>query len=601
MHHPYIACKSLLLLLFALAPGACGDNIGATSQDGGPGNARLVILMPPGDALGLKYGDRITLRARYENSAGEALAGEPVSFAMVAIGTGESTAGSILSAPAAATDALGVARVELTAGAQETSFRVSVDARDAPTQYFFVTISSGGFARLYITPVHEGWRAGEAFARVEIRLYKAAALTCAALDIDSPPDSLSPPRSLAGFGGTVDYQNVSAGQPHTVVAWAKVQVPMPMPMPTTDSPRPVAMGCVDLGPLQLPNSRVELALPVRDRPLVLDGVALTSTLDLAPVAAELDSRGASRQWNALGCEHGSGQLLLDCAIDAAAPDGALDCVPTQASPLTAEIAQHRGMPDPDGCRPDTDMSGQISLDQRLASAVGGSGAWPDRPALMNILLVRRDILGELVLGSELTALNDRAGRHRLATARVDTIMSSYELDLGLTSRPVIEQSPIPLAVDGNLLAVGAHGYTLRYGDIAARAFAAVALSPHGLDTRADSLGTALAEAVTGTGGLTGCAAMSAIVCAEVQQGSTCLASACTQGSEGLDPLLGAWWHLMSGPGLDVVLSGQGSAYDDDGDLIVEAAGGRAENGGIGAWDATMILADGTPVPVTGQW
>ncbi|HTM19033.1 MAG TPA: hypothetical protein VL172_00940, partial [Kofleriaceae bacterium] len=49
---------------------ACGGGDGA--PDAGPeANPRLVILDPPGDALGLPFGGTATLRVRYETDGGE--------------------------------------------------------------------------------------------------------------------------------------------------------------------------------------------------------------------------------------------------------------------------------------------------------------------------------------------------------------------------------------------------------------------------------------------------------------------------------------------------------------------------------------------------
>jgi hypothetical protein len=590
---------SWFLVVITLGTPGCGDDV-TTDPDAGDVNARLDILDPPGDAIGLTHGGRVTLRVRYARERGEVIAGAPVRFAMIATGTGESPAGSVLSADTAQTDSLGVARVDLVAGAQDTSFRVSVDARDAPTQYFYVTVAEGGFAKLYITPVHQGWRATEAFSRIEVRLYRAQILHCADLDVEAPPDSLSPPRSLSGFGGTVNYLNVTAGQPHTLVAWAHIGVG---PDPGMESPVPVSAGCVDLGASELPASRVNIELPLRDRALVLDRTPARSSFDLAPVAEAVDAAGLVRPWHILSCEAGPGQLLLDCALDALAPDAALDCVATGTSALVEAVNAHRGAADASGCRPAALADTSASLDAELTLAVQAGAGFPVAAELAAMLADRAAIMASFELDSDMTLFDNRtAGEtalsHRLTTLRALAPGGVYELSLGATSRPVIEQSPVPATLDGNALALGEHGFTLRHGDFARRAFAAIALAPRGLDDAQDSLGTALAQSVNGPG-QTGCAGLSELVCVKIGQTASCLAAACTQGATALDGHLSGWWRALLAPGIDFALSGTALIHDPDGDLQADSVGRDAQGQSTGAWSATLWLSDGTAIAIDG--
>lgn len=564
--------------------------------DAGDLNARLDILNPPGDAIGLTHGGRVTLRVRYASERGDAIPGEPVKFTMIATGAGESTAGSVLSTDTAVSDDQGVARVDLTAGAQDTSFRVGVDARDAPTRYFYVNVSEGGFVKLFITPVHQGWRAEQDVSRIEVRLYKADLLRCPELDIDALPDSLLPPRSLSSFGGTVDYLNITAGQAHTLVAWAHVSDEQGM-----ESATPVSAGCADLGSGQLPASQVNIELTVRDRALVLDRAPARARFDLSPVVAALEQE--QQPWQVLGCESGPGQLLIDCTLDALVPDGALDCMATGTSALSMAVDAQRGAVDASGCRAAVRADTSPSLDAALTAAVRAGSSFPVDAELAAVVQDRAAIAAGFELDSALTLLGvDSILRHGLVTLRAIPDMDEpgrvHEIDLAATSRPIIEQSPVAASLSGNMLTVGPHGYTLRYGEFARDAFAALALAPRGLAAAQHTLGTALAQSIT-SASATGCAGLSEIVCTDVGAALDCLTVACDQGAAALDDLLTGWWRGLMSPGIDFTLSGNALVYDPDGDLVVDAVGRDSQGQSTGTWSATLQLSSGTSVPVNG--
>lgn len=588
LHTRNLAYSIAFLVGLGPLPG-CGDD-STPVPDAGDVNARLDILDPPGDDIGLAYGERVTLRVRYVNEQIEDVAGVPVEFSMIAMGPGEDTAGSTLSSATARTDAQGLAQVDLVAGALDASFRVRVDARDAPTQYFYVTISNNGFARLFITPVHQGWRSAEALSRIEVRLYRASMLACADLDIDAPPESLLPPRSLDGFGGTVSYQNLSAGEPYTVIAWTLAAA----------SSVPLGMGCVDLGAAQLPTSQVYMDLPVRDRDLLLDASPVRAVFDLEPLAPVLDAQGASRPWQILACPAGPGQLLLDCALDALAPDSALDCSVGGTHALVDKVAMLRGPEDASGCRPAMLANMAASLDRELSDAVAAGARFPVGEDLAKLLLARSELLAGFVLESELSMATASAtsALHRLTMLRTISSQGEHVLDLGTTSLPVIEQGAVPVTMAGSELTLAEHGFTLRYGLFAAEAFARLGLEPHGLALEHASLGTRLADSVA-FGSETGCAALSALACTAVAEPVQCLEAACAQGTSALDSGMTRWWQAFATSGLDLVMAGHAVLHDDDNDLIVDAVGRDDQGQSTGEWSATLRLLDGTAVSVQG--
>jgi hypothetical protein len=581
----WLVCAAL-----AAAGAACTDGGGdiGVVPDAGTGDKRsLTILDPPGEEIGLSYSSRITLYVRYQHEGGGVIRGQEVRFALEANRPGESTAGATLSATTTVTDSVGEASVELFSGAQDARFRLSVDARNASTVYFFVSVAQGGFAAIDVEPTHVGWRAAEDLARVEVRLYASAFVSCDTLDIDAPPNSAYPPRGLDGFGAAVSFQNVTARQPHTVVAWAQ----------TAGSATPVAVGCLPLDGAQLPPSRVRTTLPVRDRdPILPAALPVFTTLDLAPVAAAVEAAGATAAWDVLACPAGPGQLLLDCALDAAAPDDALDCVAGGRDALVDAVAAQRGPIDGSGCRSLTRADGASSLDARLTEAVAED--WPTGAALDSLLLARARVAAALVVDSVLMPLGPGAVAHHLTTARVLAGDQPFALDLAATSRPVIAAMPVGTALDGNLLTLAPHGFTLRYAAIATSAFAALGLTPAGVTTDARALGQALAAAVRdASGDAAGCAALSRVVCAAIGEGTSCLAAACEDAIPAMDTALAAWIDAVDGSaaGLDFELAGTAVLLDLDGDLVVDGLG-VAERAAE-PWHGHLTLGNGQVVEV----
>jgi hypothetical protein len=580
----------LVCAALAAAGAACtdgGGNIGLVPDAGTSDRRTLTIIDPPGEEIGLSYSSRTTLYVRYQREGGGVIRGEEVRFALEANRPGESTSGATLSATTAITDSVGEAEVELFSGAQDARFRLSVDARNASTVYFFVSVAQGGFAAVEVEPTHAGWRAAEELARVEVRLYASAFVSCDTLDIDAPPNSAYPPRGLDGFGAAVSFQNVTARQPHTVVAWAQ----------TAGSATPVAVGCLPLDGAQLPPSRVRTTLLVRDRdPILPAALPVLTTLDLAPVAAAVEAAGATAAWDVLACPAGPGQLLLDCALDAAAPDEALDCVVGGRDALVDAVAAQRGPVDAGGCRSPTRADGASSLDARLTEAV--AQGWPTGAALDSLLLARARVAAALVIDSVLMPLGPGAVAHHLTTARVLAGEAPFALDLAATSRPVIAARPVGTALDGNLLTVASHGFTLRYAAIATSAFAALGLGPAGVTADARALGQALAAAVRDTTSDTiGCAALSRLVCTAAGEGTSCLEAACQEAIPAMDTALVAWLDAVDGSaaGLDFELAGTAVLLDSDGDLVVDALG-VAERAAA-PWHGHLTLGNGQVVEV----
>lgn len=566
----------------------CGDNLAQQpGVDAGSEGARLEIVAPGGDSLGLTFAQRATLAVRY--TVGEdPVAGAEVAFTLLAP-PAESTGGAALSALTAKTGADGIATVDLVAGAERANFRVEAHAPSAKSAIFYVAVAEGGFTTLRATPLHDGPRATAIFDRVEVRLYRAAILDCAALDIDAPPPSIYPPRRLAGFGGEVTFANVAASESATLVAWASPE----------GGERAIAAGCVDLAASAIrPGRAVSVLMTVGDRPLSLAPASLISTLELSAVANGLAAAGKSAAWDALACPAGPGQILLDCALDAIADDGALDCRATGSGPLVDAMAAHRGALDDMGCRALTTAAGDASLEALITDAIAAGGTFPVGDPLAALIAVRENILSTATITSSLD-VSGPAATHTLATLAPGT--GGLVIDLVASPRPVIAQTQVPVTITGQALAIGEHGFSLRYGDAARAAFEADALMPANLEGAAASLGTALASAAKDAQSETaGCAAVSAVACGVAGEALDCLEAACQTGAARLDIELHGWLEMLDSSGIDLAWSGAAPIADADFDLMVDPIGGGL-GAGAGAWSARMTLADDQSFSISGAF
>ncbi|HEU5058041.1 MAG TPA: hypothetical protein VFU21_16030 [Kofleriaceae bacterium] len=554
----------------------CGDDLRPPAGGDRQQQSSLEVLDPPGESIGLPFHGRVALRVLYRDPDGDPVPEAPVAFAPLASAT-ESTGGATISDSIVLTDADGIAEVQLVAGAEQVNFRVQASALEAPAALFYIAVSEGGFTDLAATPEHVGFRAD--LARVEVRLYRSAELRCAELDIDAPPESVFPPRSFDDFGGVARYRNVTAGEGFALVAWAAAE----------PDGLPLAAGCVELGAAQVrPGRPLSLPVPVLDRaPALPAGLELFSSFDATPLVQPGDV------WAVLDCPHGRAQLLIDCALDAQAPDGALDCAATGSSGLVDDVQALRGMVDPAGCRPSDLPGGAPSIDAVLDQAIGAP--WPAGDALAALLAARRAPIQAFTLTSRLEAGSGSGAHHRLGVlAVISADAEVHAIDLVASDRAVVRQVA-PVAVDSiaGRLEVAAHAFTLDYGRFARAAFAALGLTPAGLASRADQLGTALVQSVDADG-TRGCPGLSDIVCTAAGRAATCLSAACQTARPALDDLMTDWWRALEGSGFDFSLTGGADLADRDADLTIDALTS-------GAWTATLRLSSGDVADLPGTF
>jgi hypothetical protein len=558
------ACSVKLPIALAICVAACGDSGGAPDAGIDPDRPPRLTIVSPGDSIGLPLGASIELRVRYTTHQEEPIDGAVVDFALVAGAAG--SGGSAISAASAPTDEAGEAAVSFLAGAETVDLRVIADAPGAQAT-FYINVSSSGFAEVAVTPSYAGGRGPEELARVELRLYRESAFGCDELDVEAPPDSPIAPRTLATWGEVATWPAVAAGEAYTLLVWGVHAA----------SERPVSAACVDV-PVLAP-TRAELALAVPDLALAPAPQALVAGLDLSPLDAALEARGAHRPWQILACPSGRGQLLLDWLIDALSGDGSLDGETDTPTGHGAAMAERRAPLDQAGCR-----AGAGTLDEVLDAALDGPGL-PGGGALALLLARRRELFDGLAVESELDWLDATAATHRLVTATLDAA-GAPEVVLAETSRPVLTAALTGGPLEPGPVALGSHGFTLRTGALLRDAFEVLALGPVALEDRAPSLGAALVEA----GG--GCGAIDALACDAIEAAPGCAEAACQAAAFALDGALATWFRAADGPALDLTWAGNALVADLDGDLVADPIE-------AGTWEATLTLIDGEEVDVVG--
>jgi hypothetical protein len=491
--------------------------------------------------MGLQYAKTAELCVRYRLDDGPStpIAGAVIRFSFVRTGGGDPGTAT-LSADRATTHSDGVARVRVTAGMEERSFRVRAQAEDGASAEFGVAVSKLEFVRLDV--------ALEGPATVTKRralLYTDR--TCAEL----PPLPAAPP-SLFELGG--------AGSIGTLTFEALVSRDYAVVGRGEDAANHLAAyGCVDVASaLVPPGSQVTLPVPLPSvRATVTGSYDLSSQLTLKPALAQ----AATAPFDALDrCPLSPAQELLD-ALAADLGAGA----------LATAIAAKRGPADGMGCRPV--MAGASpSLDAQLHTLLTPAGA----PALMTSAITAD--LSQIVASFRLASRFDisDAGReqliglHTLGTVTLSKGgAQAVTYDVDAAGRPIVAAPNIALGWDGTSLAIASHDFTLGLPDLWRRAVADLALTPRGISPATPrGLWGAIAGAAQ-RNAKAGCAAVEDLICTSTGAGG-CTGPVATSCANALDDLaLPLDAAFDAPPGVDFTLEGQAIAFDSAGDLLVD--------------------------------
>jgi hypothetical protein len=500
---------------------------------------------------------------------------------------GNEAAGATLSFDRGITDGAGAVTMQIIAGPTATEFRLRASATRAPDLDVTVFVTNTTRAPVELAPVLvDPPVAGQELTTV--RLYVLDGASCASVHYDNLPTGTPFVRTIPSEG-TAIFSTVKTEVAHQLVGLG------------VDGAGVVrASGCVDLpGSLLVVDVPLRVVLPLHLYRAAPEGsYDVVSRLDLrVGLAKNVDALADA--WTELGlCPLDPGRLWLDCTIDAlrTTESDPSDCHPADdEGALGNKLAARRGLPLPmpgnGQCRDKIDAMGRGSLGALVA------GLWPAPPSpLMSRLPALgaelRQLFGTLELRSRLTiaATSERdqyQADHRLTGALFPMGVQPVLVDLVKAGAPVLDARFVP----GNSrmidLQLDSHGFTLRLGSVAAQAFARSSLVPRGGPADVTALVPALLSTATHDDAgtiLTGCAALDAVLCADVGEARGCLLTACADGQAALRRKLEAGFAALDGDDLDLVLGGTAPIIDNDGDGHADALGSP---GAPGLWSAEI--------------
>ncbi len=496
-----------------------------------------------GAQVGLNYNQMTVLAVRYrlDDAVHTPLGGQEVRFAIF-----DDPRGSTLSVDRARTDDSGLASVSLTAGSEETLFRVRASADGAAVDYRIAT-SKLGFVDF---DVKLAWSTAAPLMTLRALLYIDK--TCAALP-EAP--TVAPALSeLSGPGpsATLGFRFLLS-RSYAILARAE-----------DTAGHLLAAGCVDLGPAQLPiGVTTALAVPLTAVSTRLEGRYQIVTA-LSWSSDERSQRTAPySRWSR--CPFGPAEALVDGIMAAPSLPGA----------LATAINARRGALMSNGCRAGT-VAAATSIDALLEPAMTATSTVGAQ--LFAIADEVDQLFGSAQLHSELEVVGvgaAQSGRHHLTTLGLSvapTKRLTPDLDLDQLGLPVIAAWPVSLALDGSSLSIGTHAFTLGLPARLLAAFTQLSLTTHlpsVMKPAPHDLATETLKSTT-SGAKTDCAAVEAIICTAtgasgcVGPVATACATATTTWGDALDAT------FSDGPGgLDLVWSGAATSIDTDGDLIVD--------------------------------
>lgn len=583
---------SLLALLLILHVAACGTGGGGDSDAAvNPGTHQLLILTPPGRAIGLRPGEQETLRVRYLDPFGVPVAGAAIEFAL----SGEPR-GSTLAGFSAPTDSSGTAEMMLSAGADNTTFTfmVEVSAVDARPITFEIAVSEGGFVDIEVVSSYVGTRSATAFETVSAELYFGG--ECDALQPagGSHPDRI---RSTPdGFGEVLLFENLPVDLDYALAIRA-----------VSPAGHVLAWGCGEVRSLQLvPGVTLRLNLNAEDVGPSPAGIyKVTSTIELGGPPEALAK--ALEPVLALGrCPFDPVQRLLDCIADAVVPDGTADCVPEGTGDFLTELETLRGVLDTDDCRRAENGALQPSLEAQLWAATDATGL-AQHTALAELAAVDLQDLDTFHIYSQLTVVPNAGGSHYFAWHLLDKLefpdfAPGHHLPLSQLGNLLLEVASMPTTYsigDDTTLAIPPHAMTLHARWAALAIAYEEYLTPAGLPADLGQLiDTLLANIRTpnGPGTDVGCAAVTTLLCDLMDPGVTCPPDAC---EAGVSLLLSAaqlhWSTLLSPSEPDVMFATEIHLVDTDGDLQVDQLGTAQDPS---TWLMTLSLDDAWVAPAS---
>ena len=588
------------------------------------GASGLTLSAEP-DSLVIRPGSSGRVKFLLRDGQGLPVPSYPLAFAVLDDGSGDGTTGAQLSSNQGLTDGNGSAVLEVIVG--------SLSSDNRPISFFVTATCPGSGAQAYITVTTNAYSV-EILPVPAIDLLGSTSIvstkllfyddtTCGELDLTNlnaaPTRPRSPPPHPVAANSTWVFSGVAASGSHAVVGLG------------FDSNTFIQIGgCVDIPGSSLIESETIRATLFMDRlfPVPLGIYQAKSDFRLAPAPSGLTTiQSAWGQWTR--CPLDPARLWLDCTLDALSTNAAtdpLDCIPVPGTggALGDLLSSRRGAvvaPDSGSstsasdtpCRgPTVGPGNNPSLEAVVAALFSGTNgqlqgaklsAFPDEIA---------SLLDEVRIDSQMTItasgadINSYTTRHDLLDVTFPDALATVTFNIPTLGLPVSSVSGILATLKAGQLSIPGHGFTLRLGTAARYAFEATSLKSRGAQDAGSLVKAvfALAQEIDQGNVLSGCYALDAVVCDQLNQSRLCLLDACQRGLAALAARLAGAFDSLDGVGLDFFLSGSTPVVDLDGDGRADALGlgGRAGTvaAGPGLWSATLDAQGGVYV-ISGSW
>ena len=524
-----------------------------------PAAASLSTVEPVDGQVGLRYGERVTLKVRLgrPGQTYEPVAGQELRFSIFG-----DPRGSTLASDRALTDEQGYASVDLAAGQLEAIFRVAVTSNIAASIEFGVSVSKNQLLAFDVALVPP---TGVSATTARALLYMDR--TCASLRPQPVPDqALRQLQAVIGAAAPVlEFRNLLA-QTYALVGrvdGAAGEI--------------LGWGCVDL-PIQVFAAQLSAGASVPSLSLQLTPIVPTIagrfalTGELVSSDSQLERLAPYR--DLVHCPLDPAEQLLDELLDELGGDDAA---------LAATLAAERQAPVA-GCRPDV-----ASPDQSLAQLLGSGTSAALRAVVADLESLAERARLTTALECDPLDGDTLAGSHR-ATAIKLVLASGDPVELNLLQSGWFAGAvPLSLARQGDALTSSVHDLPLGLPFLWGVALAASmgdhfpSLAGGGVpDGRA--LVAVLLDAAQ-SNDATGCAAIAATLCEMVPDCATAVEAACARLPGRLAPALDG--VFAAGPPLRLSITA--TLKDSDGDLRMDVIP-----------TGTFLLNDGKVVPITGS-
>lgn len=599
--------------LLALAAGCLSSDLPPPLPDAGwPTPVRLESSA---DRLAVRPGGTTSIQFRLVDQQGQVVPGQALHFRLVASGTdARGTGGAVLAFEEALTDDSGKITLQVIAGPERLAaspllFTLHADALDA-SRDVVVSVTDRPQATAVVVPVLSAVT-DQPISSVRVFFYDSTA--CHGLSLRNPPKPQRDSPVLV-LGQTTPlsatFSSIAADGSHAVLVQAE-----------TSDGTVVAARCVDLlgaGLLGADPMRVPVRLQLL-YPEPIGRYAVTSNIEFSNLHGLSDLRSTWQTLSTCGAADPA-RLWLDCTFAALASSPAVpaNCTPptTLTDPVAQALLSRRGTLGGSRCRATKDSLGRPSL-EAMTDALFPS----PKPRLLSDLAALPDEAIAFASALRIQSTLDISPATRGDGYTATHTLNSLQLSKGSIQRPAISMTDLAaptVRADGIQVSCASgqftlqtdHGFTLRLGTAVRQAFAQASLESRSGPGDVYDLPQRIADSATFVQDgdtLRGCAALDAVLCAQVSAPRGCVVEACQAGLRALSNTLGESFSVLEGDGLDFFFLTNGSSaplIDQNGDGIADAIGSPLSllsvTSGPGLWSVELRSRSGID-PAYGSW